>query len=329
MLLQRLDERLARYFRHAGRRRDRRRDERGLGDARQRDEPGAAGEAARLLGRHLEAEAGLARAARADDRDQADVRAGQERPDRLDLAVPAEQRVRLGGQVVAGEVERLERREGRLQPRPGELPDRLGIQEVAQAVGAQIDQRVVGRQPLADDQSGRLREEHLAAEPSREEPGEPVEAGRQVVPGAGNGLADVDGHPDLDRPEVAPRLGGDEALALSRCRDGSGDGRKGALDRVADRLEEDAALGLDGASEQPEVALDRGVHPRGVALPALGRALDIGEEEGDRAAREGRHGMARLLASDLHPMMHRLGRRRHVDGSRRPTRGGVGNRLTV
>ena len=65
-----------------------------------------------------------------------------------------------------------------------------------------------------------------------------------------------------------------------------GRGGEGGLRRIADGLEVDAAVGLDGRIEQGEVALDRGRHRRPIPLPERGAALDIGEEEGDGAAGE-------------------------------------------
>jgi hypothetical protein len=68
--------------------------------------------------------------------------------------------------------------------------------------------------------------------------------------------------------------------------EGSGDGLRGCresrLDGVADNLEGNAIVRLDGLPEQGEMALDGVRHRRSVLLPAFRAALDVGEEESNR-----------------------------------------------
>src|SRR5688572_14572266 len=83
---------------------------------------------------------------------------------------------------------------------------------------------------------------------------------------------------------VPPVHGKEGTLGLQRGRNRSRGSRKGGLNRVANGLEVDAAMRLDGRIEQGKMALDRGSHRLAVPLPERGAALDVGEEKGDGPA---------------------------------------------
>ena len=85
------------------------------------------------------------------------------------------------------------------------------------------------------------------------------------------------------------RLAAERALGIERRGDGIGRGGKGGLHRVADHLEDGAAVGRDRLPQQREVTLDGSRHRRAVPLPERGAPLDVREEEGDGAARQVRH----------------------------------------
>src|SRR5215212_10276208 len=63
-----------------------------------------------------------------------------------------------------------------------------------------------------------------------------------------------------------------------KCIAGHGEGD---LDTVTDGLVEDSAMALDRATQDVEMVFDSLCHRLPVSLPALGRALDVGEEKGD------------------------------------------------
>src|SRR5262249_33743287 len=54
--------------------------------------------------------------------------------------------------------------------------------------------------------------------------------------------------------------------------------------------EDVAAIALDSRAQELVVASDGAIRGLGLMLPAGGAALDVGEEEGDSAARQPRHG---------------------------------------
>jgi len=69
--------------------------------------------------------------------------------------------------------------------------------------------------------------------------------------------------------------------------------REGDLEGVADGLEDRAAVGFDGGAQAGVVAFEGTGHRLLVLLPALGRAFDVGEQEGDRGGGEGHGGAIR------------------------------------
>jgi hypothetical protein len=92
----------------------------------------------------------------------------------------------------------------------------------------------------------------------------------------------VQRHPHANRAQCPPVLADQGSLSA----EGSGDGLRGCresrLDGVADNLEGNAIVRLDGLPEQGEMALDGVRHRRSVLLPAFRAALDIGAEERNR-----------------------------------------------
>jgi hypothetical protein len=83
----------------------------------------------------------------------------------------------------------------------------------------------------------------------------------------------------------------------SECRGNGGRGcREGCLARIPDGLEQHASMSLDCGAQELKVAFDRSGHRRSVLLPELGTPFDIGEEEGDGAARQVGHRPSPYLA---------------------------------
>ena len=203
-----------------------------------------------------------------------------------------EERGRLRGEVVEMAIEALERWELDDQTGTAQLVDVLRLQQVPQAMRAEIEQVAARRQRRLSHGPGRLGEEDLLAIPGPQQARQAVQAGSEIVAVAGGRLPDVDGHPHPQRTEIAPIFLSQRRLRGDGGRDRRRHGWERGLDRIADRLEEDAVLGRDRVVEQGEVALDRRPHRRGIALPALGAALDVGEEEGNCPARELGHSSA-------------------------------------
>ena len=121
---------------------------------------------------------------------------------------------------------------------------------------------------------------------------EAVQPGSEVVAVAGFGGGGVQRHADPQGADVCSGQGSaaQRPLGSERGGDGIRCRGEGRLHGIADRLEEHAAVGLDGRAQQGEVALDRGRHRRPVPLPQRGAALDVGEEEGDGAGGKIGHG---------------------------------------
>ena len=250
ILLERGQERLAGDLPHAERLGDRRDDEVGIGDRGQRDEPDAVRERLDQLRADLQAEPRLAGAARSGQGHDAGALLLQQRARRGDLRFAAEERGRLRGEVVQVAVETLERREVDDQARTAQLVDVLRLQQVPQAMRRRDrGDRSRAAAPIRPG-AGRLGEEDLLAVAGAEEARQAVQAGSEIVAVLGGRLPDMDGHPHAQRPEIAPvflsqrRLGGDGG------RDGCGHGRERGLDRIADRLEEDAVLRGDRLVKQ-------------------------------------------------------------------------------
>jgi len=178
-------------------------------------------------------------------------------------------------------IEALEWRELCREARPGELIDALGHQQVLKPMCTQIPQVVIRREVIGEKAARGFGEKHLIAIAGRQDPGQTVQTGGQVVAIARRCFTDVDRHAHTQGTEMAPVLGGKSTLASGGGGDGSGNGGEGRLHGVANGLEENTVLGRNGRVEQREVTLDHRPHRRGIALPARGAALDIGEEEGD------------------------------------------------
>ena len=110
----------------------------------------------------------------------------------------------------------------------------------------------------------------------REEPREPVEGCGEVVAAIiRRRLPGVQGHAHPKRAELTPVLGKQRPLGSQCRRNGGGRGGKGSLHRIADRLEVDAAMRLDGRMRAEPCALRRpppslrGPAPRARCCPSM------------------------------------------------------------
>ena len=176
--------------------RDRGQDERGVGDRRERDEEDALREVLDQLGGGLEREPGLARAARAGERQQAHVVPPKPLGDRGHLALAADQRRGLDGQVRRPVLERAQRRELVRQPVDHELREPLRPRQVLEPVLAEVAQRDPVGQLVLDQLARRLRDQHLPAVSGRADPRGARDVEAHVARRPDRRLAGVDPDPD-------------------------------------------------------------------------------------------------------------------------------------
>ena len=194
----------------------------------------------------------------------------------------------------------------------------LRLQQVAQSVLAEIPHGGAGRQGVAGKQLGRRGEENLPAMAGGQQPGEAVERGREVIAALVRlGLPRVQRHPHPQAAYLREVVGKQGALTVEGGGDGGGGGREGGLDRIANGLEVNASVRLDGGIEQDEVAVDSGRHRVTVLLPALGTAFDVREEEGDGAGGQIGHGHSTIATCSVNPIpLSRQGGTRELSGPR-------------
>lgn len=170
-------------------------------------------------------------------------------------------------------VEALQQREIGGQAGGAKLVDVLGLQEIAPAMCAKVEDVDLARQRRAGDGHSGFGEQGLIAVSDGEHAGEAVQSRGQVVAVAGRGGPDVDRHAHAQRSEIAPVGSAQGMLAVDGRGDGVRDCRKRGLDGVADGLEEDAVVGGDRLAHEVEVALDRGPHRLLARFAAAGGAF--------------------------------------------------------
>ena len=268
--------------------------ETGLTQRGELDQPCAVAVAPGSLTGHMEHQAGLAGAADADQRHE---------------SVPVKQPANLGHfPLAAHERGHLGRKVGRREPRAqwgkfrrearrGQLEQALWLVEVLETMLAQVHERMGGR-VVEKQVVGGLGNEDLAAMPHGADPGRPVDADADVAVARGRRLGGMDGHPDPDRRSLRPALLRQRPLGI--------DGRADRIARPLERHEERVALRVDLVAV---VDADRRADQLLVETEQLavaigpdraqdaGRALDVGEQEGDRAAGSIVHDAVRIRAS--------------------------------
>ena len=267
----------------------------GIGCGDEVDEVDAVGEPVDLVRGGPDREPRLAGPTGPRERDQADIVVVEALADRLELGVAADERRRLGREVVRPEVERGEWRELRRQDRVRDLEDPLRPSQVLESMLTQIAQRDAVRQLAADERRGRVRQQDLAAMTGRHDPRRPIDGGPEVIAAARLGLARVDPDPDPDGARLRPLRRDEPALGRDRRGDGRDRLREDGHDPVAGGLDDLAARVGDRGTDDRVVLREGGAHRQRVLLPQAGAALDVGEEEcqrrfgqGDRGAVNGR-----------------------------------------
>ncbi len=123
----------------------------------------------------------------------------------------------------------------------------------------------------------------------RQEAGDPVDRGAEVVAVAADGDADVDRHPHPEVGADRPRLRGQRPLTGDRRPRRRRRVVEHGVAGVADGLEDGPAGELDRVAEQLIVAGEGPGHVVRDRLPDRGRALDVGEQEGRVHGHVGHH----------------------------------------
>jgi hypothetical protein len=212
---------------------------------------------------------GLAGAAGAGEGDQPG--SAEEADDLGGLRFPAHERGELRRQVARPGIQRPGSREVRRQPLDHEVVQAHGEVEIPQPVDSKVAQGHPSRDlPLHQDPGG-AGDDHLAAGGRSGDPGRPVHVDAAAVVPAQGPLAGVQAHPDPHREPGRPP-------------------RPGPPPPAGEGGEERVALGahLDPVAVPDRLAQDHRVlvahRPVAVAqvLQQPGRALDVGEQEGDR-----------------------------------------------
>ena len=261
---------------------DRREHERAVAERCERDEERRA---VCLLGQQpgeLDREARLAGTARPDDREHTRIAVEDERDGLEELALAPEEAGRGRRQVDAAR--RTQRRKLAL----AELMEAGRAVEVLQPMQAEVAER------FAVEEGGRRRrQDRLAAVGERSHARAAVHVDADVALGAELGSSGVQADAHADRP-VRERL-----AACPSCVGCAPGGREGDEEGVALRVDLDAAVGRERLAQRAPVLGERfAVRVRAELPEQARRALDVGEEERDRAGRElGVHSFERTTSA--------------------------------
>ena len=241
---------------------------------------------------------------RAGQCQETDLRTAQEIDDLADVVFPPQEGSGLQGQVIRMSAERHERGEIHGQIGVEELEDVLRFEQIAQPVRSEIPERGIRGEAVADQLLDRLREQNLATMADGQQASQTIEwSGEVVATIVRNRLPSVERHTDAWWIGCAPLLA-EQSLLGAECRGhGVRGGGEGGLHSITDRFETDSVVGDDPLLEQGQVAIDRRCHGGTIAFPQLGRALDVGKEEGDGTSWKRAHSaltrMSRAIESYL------------------------------
>ena len=253
------------------------------GERRELDEPYAVAPSFEQTGGNLKRRARLADSARADERDEL-VFLNQRRY-LGNLRIETYERGRQVRQVVWKRVERAQRREVVREAGRDELVHALGTSKVPQAMLPQIAQTRL-RGEIAEHQIGRrARDEDLAAVSDRQQPGDAIHGGAEIVAVPLVGRAGMDRGADAQSAvvQIEPR---EFALRGQHRRHRVFRSRERRAERITGRLEHVAPMLFDRGAHDFVVATNRPLHRSPVPFPAPRASLDVGEGERYRSTRE-------------------------------------------
>ena len=192
-------------------------------------------------------------------------------------------------------------------PSISQLVDPLRLVEVLQPA---LSDRMHGdtlRDGGADERPRRLGEEDAAARGRAAETRGADDVEAVVALLADRRLAGVEAHAHADVHPLRPRVRRVRALRLDRGRDRVARAREGEEERVALRVDLDAAAVAERLAHEPPVVGEHVAVPVAEPLHQRGGALDVAEDEGDGAGRERRHRPARYpVDASAKPSYRRL-----------------------
>ncbi len=182
-----------------------------------------------------------------------------------------------------------------------ELEQPLRRVEVLQVVVAQVAQLHAVGQLVSHHLANGVGEQHLAAVGGGGDPGRLVDVEGDVPCSGRVGLAGVGAHAHPDLDAVGPLVGDQGPLGVEAGGNRRAGPAEGHEEAVSLGLDLDAAVGGEGRPQQPAVLLQQ----LAVALvpdvaEQAGGALDVGEQERDRSARQLRHPLPIPLPSTPH-----------------------------
>ena len=233
-------------------------------------------------GRDLERKAGLARAARAGERDQ--TRDGDQPVHLSELGVAADKARHLRREIIEQPrvVERPKRRESRWKAVGLELEDLLGPAEVLQPVQAEVPEGGARRQRVAEQGSRRSRNHDLPPVGDCRDTGSAVDVETDQAGGCLGRLTGVDAHPDPDCLTGWPRVRNERPLHLNRRSHASPRRGEYREERVALRVDLLAAMRGEAGPDQPMVVGENLRVRIAQALQQRRGTLDVSEEKGER-----------------------------------------------
>ncbi len=282
--------------REASRLGDRDEDGDGFARLRQVDEEDAVGVVLEDVRRRLDGQSRLADPARAGERHEPDRVAPKQPRELVELGRATDQRRRRARQVVRCRVDRAQRREIGVEALRRHLVEPLGRRQVLEAMLAEVSQARAGRHRAADERSGRLRREDLAAMGRRHDPRRPMDVDTDVDAAGQLGVSGMDADADLDLGPSRPRFRRDRPLDLDRGRDGIAGSPEDAEERVSLCTDLGAAA---GAGDPDELVVSR--EQRAVVgtelLDQACRAFDVGEQERGGPGGQLGHGLVSVRSS--------------------------------
>ncbi len=250
-----------------------------VGDSGQVDEPHAVAEGLQQTSGCLQRQPRLAAAARTRERHEPMV--GEPRHDRGQLRLAPHEVVEAHRQVGRHRRQRSQRRERCRQAVTEELEDRHRVLQVLEPVLAQLADGCVGRECAAGS-----RHQYLPAVPSGAHSRGDVQGHAVVALAHPPDVAGVHGHAHPHETTLGPRMCGQVALSVVGCGDRVGRRGEDGEDGVPLRLEHRAVMVGDGVLQDAPMGLDQVVVAGTPRLEQPRRSLNVGEQEGDGAARE-------------------------------------------
>lgn len=273
--------RATRFFAETEDAADRRRDLRRIGKGSELGQPDPVWVIARGRCRHLEREPGFAAAAGPEKGEQPRFR--QQLFDFGDLALATDKSGHLERQIVARARAAKGPQFGEFGREPGkvDLEEPFRLAEILQAMIAEVPERGPRWHLVANKFANSLGGQGLPSVPGGKHPRGSIQGLAEIIAASELRDAAMKGHPNPDRGLGGPCFIGEGALGRFHRGDRAHRAGERGKEGVAHGLEDEALVRLDGVAQDLVVTGEGDAHRRRFALPELGAALDIGQEEGD------------------------------------------------